>query len=287
MKNTKISKSVRLSEWIISICIFGFSILKIQHTIVALLGILIGILLMPPFYKWIEKLLHYKIIYPVKIVIIISLTGVIIPLEKGYQKRDAIYIEKGNAELAKEQLLKEKKDSTEKSRTDSIEYYIAECKRLTDKKQYKKAEKSLDLAYKISVTTNERNRINNEQVSLTTTVAQDLMKRGNYFNALPELTKAIEKSNGNADLYYQRAICNQKTNHIKEAVEDCRYSMNLGNEKADQLYEQINPVRKRVVGYITRCCDGTTSYAKGRGACSHHGGVCNWNEPEYEEYRAF
>lgn len=24
------------------------------------------------------------------------------------------------------------------------------------------------------------------------------------------------------------------------------------------------------------CCDGTRSYATGRGACSHHGGVCEW-----------
>jgi len=24
------------------------------------------------------------------------------------------------------------------------------------------------------------------------------------------------------------------------------------------------------------CCDGTRSYAIGRGACSHHGGVCQW-----------
>jgi hypothetical protein len=24
------------------------------------------------------------------------------------------------------------------------------------------------------------------------------------------------------------------------------------------------------------CCDGSRSYATGRGACSHHGGVCKW-----------
>lgn len=24
------------------------------------------------------------------------------------------------------------------------------------------------------------------------------------------------------------------------------------------------------------CCDGSRSYATGRGACSHHGGVCQW-----------
>jgi predicted phage tail protein len=38
-------------------------------------------------------------------------------------------------------------------------------------------------------------------------------------------------------------------------------------KKETQLYQ----VR---VGAI--CCDGSRSYATGRGACSHHGGVCKW-----------
>jgi hypothetical protein len=38
-------------------------------------------------------------------------------------------------------------------------------------------------------------------------------------------------------------------------------------KKESQAYE----VR---VGAI--CCDGSRSYATGRGACSHHGGVCKW-----------
>jgi outer membrane protein assembly factor BamD (BamD/ComL family) len=39
--------------------------------------------------------------------------------------------------------------------------------------------------------------------------------------------------------------------------------------------------KKRYSNYGTTrvgaiCCDGTRSYATGRGACSHHGGVCQW-----------
>ena len=44
-------------------------------------------------------------------------------------------------------------------------------------------------------------------------------------------------------------------------------------------YEQI------ITGYCTLCNDGTYSptCATGRGACSHHGGVAQWNAPVYSE----
>lgn len=39
-----------------------------------------------------------------------------------------------------------------------------------------------------------------------------------------------------------------------------------------------------ITGYCTLCNDGqySPSNAKGRGACSHHGGVANWNAPVYD-----
>lgn len=41
---------------------------------------------------------------------------------------------------------------------------------------------------------------------------------------------------------------------------------------------------KVIVEYRTLCNDGeySPSNAKGRGACSHHGGVANWNAPVYD-----
>ena len=40
---------------------------------------------------------------------------------------------------------------------------------------------------------------------------------------------------------------------------------------------------KQITGYCTLCSDGTysPSCATGRGACSHHGGVAQWNSPVY------
>lgn len=47
--------------------------------------------------------------------------------------------------------------------------------------------------------------------------------------------------------------------------------------------EQVTTYEKKVTGYCTLCQDGTysPSCATGRGACSYHGGVAQWNAPEY------
>lgn len=47
--------------------------------------------------------------------------------------------------------------------------------------------------------------------------------------------------------------------------------------------ETVTTYRKEVASYCTLCRDGTysPSCATGRGACSHHGGVAQWNAPRY------
>ena len=47
--------------------------------------------------------------------------------------------------------------------------------------------------------------------------------------------------------------------------------------------ETVTDSRKQVVGYCTLCNDYTysPSCATGRGACSYHGGVKEWNAPQY------
>jgi hypothetical protein len=47
--------------------------------------------------------------------------------------------------------------------------------------------------------------------------------------------------------------------------------------------EQITTYNKQVSGYCTLCRDGSysPSCATGSGACSHHGGVAEWNAPRY------
>jgi len=47
--------------------------------------------------------------------------------------------------------------------------------------------------------------------------------------------------------------------------------------------ETVTTYRKEVTSYCTLCSDGTysPSCATGRGACSHHGWVAQWNAPIY------
>lgn len=47
--------------------------------------------------------------------------------------------------------------------------------------------------------------------------------------------------------------------------------------------ETVTTYSQKVTGYCTLCSDGTysPSCATGRGACSHHGGVAQWNAPRY------
>lgn len=47
--------------------------------------------------------------------------------------------------------------------------------------------------------------------------------------------------------------------------------------------ETVTTYKQEVASYCTLCNDGTysPSCATGRGACSHHGGVAEWNAPRY------
>ncbi len=47
--------------------------------------------------------------------------------------------------------------------------------------------------------------------------------------------------------------------------------------------ETVTKYKKEIINYCTLCNDGTYSptCATGRGACSHHGGVAQWNAPVY------
>ena len=56
-------------------------------------------------------------------------------------------------------------------------------------------------------------------------------------------------------------------------------------EEENYHYETITTYERQITGYCTLCNDGTysPSCATGRGACSHHGGVAEYNAPIYSE----
>ena len=127
----------------------------------------------------------------------------------------------------------------------------------------------------------------NEEDTLIVKRASRLFAIRKYELALKDYTYLITATQDLVGNYYQRALCFEKLKQRQEAVSDLRKSIDLGNENALVLYERINPERRKISHYVTRCCDGSTSSAKGRGACSHHGGVCNWNDAIYVTYRKY
>lgn len=63
------------------------------------------------------------------------------------------------------------------------------------------------------------------------------------------------------------------------------YATYIYHPAVDEVSRVVTKVvyENKVIGYCTRCMDGTfsPSCATGRGACSHHGGVAQWNAPRY------
>lgn len=69
------------------------------------------------------------------------------------------------------------------------------------------------------------------------------------------------------------------------SIEGVRYSTYIYHPAVTEVShnETVTTYKQEVTGYCTRCNDGSysPSCATGRGACSHHGGVAEWNAPRY------
>lgn len=180
---------------------------------------------------------------------------------------------------AHENELRHQEQIVEMNRIDSLEFYKNKADSLLKINKLKDGVSLLDSALNFAKTSDETDIIKLRVVHLVS------LKE--YEAAIKDYSNLIERENDNVDYLYERAICYKHLNEIQLAVDDLKESIKLGNHEAEKLHDKINPVKKKIIRYITRCCDGSTSNATGRGACSHHGGVCDWNEPVYQEYRKY
>lgn len=185
-------------------------------------------------------------------------------------------------ELEQERLLQIEQEQEairiEDARLHNLKLLVDQADSLIIARQFKLAVSAIDSALQFA---------NNEGASLNLKKADCFFELRLYEDAIEAYTIPIESKIDLANASFGRAQCYDKIGERQLAVEDLRLAMNLGNEEANVFHEKINPELKRVAYYETLCCDGTTSNAKGRGACSHHGGVCNWNNPVYETYRKY
>jgi hypothetical protein len=108
-----------------------------------------------------------------------------------------------------------------------------------------------------------------------------------YSSSIEKIKYLFSQDISNDKLYYLLGYSYENIGDKLSAIESYKISSDRGNTFATKKYEQLNPQKKRISHYVTLCCDGTISYSTGRGTCSWHGGVCEWNYPVYENYRDY
>lgn len=279
----------KVISYLIAGLFFLFAMVHLMHPPLFLLAIALGLGLLPSIHRWLERKGQFdftpaikRTLYAIMLLPLGLMTG---------------YFSKADAKLAQERLLQQQeakrqaviaaaKDSL---RRDSLYTNLSLLKHQQEKGSLSEVQVQLTLNHldSMAVQPEEKKDIADTRFIIAKDNTFKLVKSGKYRPAVDALTSLLLLSPEDATLLYNRALCYDKLGEQESAIQDLRLAMKAGNTTAEKYHDKINPVRKRVIGYITRCCDGTTSSARGRGACSWHGGVCNWNEPEYETYRKY
>lgn len=250
-------------------CLVGIYNLENRFVI----GILMLIAASFIYYKttnYIEQFFHFSLTKNVKKYFFVSIIIISIPFHFHYQHIQKIENEAKNirdAQIAKE--LKEKQIKDEKIFIEANNFkHIAD--RALSEGKFKKALENYE---------------NSEKVN---GIPSFDYEKGECYVGLSKYKLAIDfyKRSGNYDTYVKIGKCYEKLGDKVSALVNYKLSR---TEESDRLYDKLNPIKRKVSYYQTVCCDGqdSPSNAKGRGACSHHGGVCEWNRPIYEEYREY
>ncbi|MBS1576634.1 MAG: tetratricopeptide repeat protein [Bacteroidetes bacterium] len=273
--------------WIFGVFFLIGAFVSIKHPALTLVFGLLSFILLPPGHRWIERKFRFRLTTKVKSILGAALFISAMPLTGHYSEIDKQEAYQEKVKTEQEQKEKAAADKKEQERKDSLDFHLQASNKFAKDHNTDEATKQLTYALAFVSTQADKDQISKEQIGISAIKTFDLVKAGKYQTALPELNNLIAQDGNNSNLLYNRAICYSKTGKIQEAVTDCKAAIALGNTDAEKLHDKINPIRKRVAYYVTRCCDGSTSSSKGRGACSRHGGVCDWNEPVYEEYRKY
>lgn len=274
-------------SWLSGLLLFLAAAMNFRHPVLAALMLFTGWLIIPPGHTFVENRFRFRFTARLKLIVLFLLLTITLPLFLHYQTIDQQHIlaqKAAEEKAAAEKILAAKKAT---QRKDSIRFYISRSHDLKKQKKTAAANIQIDRANSFAVSADEKALIHKERTRFAVQDAIALVQSANYKAALPELNKLLFADPANKELLLNRAICLSKTGKIAEAVNDLKPLIADGNTQAQLLYDKINPVRQRVAYYVTRCCDGTTSSSTGRGTCSHHGGVCNWSEPVYEQYRKY
>ena len=276
-----------LLGWGIGLFSLLMMIVFIKSILLILLFGLITALTIPPVAASLERRLKFtltsKIAYSGAVLLFLF---TLVPVNT-YIKREETQRQKKQAILAQQKAEELQKQREKQQVKDSFDYYYSAALHLSEKGKKEEAKKTINEAKRFVQEQSETQNLSHITSAIFVSETDELFNKKRYKEALPNLNLLLEKNSSSHELYFKRAICYQKQGEISSAVSDLKRAIELGSSDAEKLHNKINPIKKRVSYYVTWCCDGTTSNAKGRGACSHHGGVCNWNDPVYESYRKY
>lgn len=281
----KKAKQPKLSLFytLISVAFFIAAVCCIERVLITIVLGVISWLFTTKGKTWFENKAQFQLTNKIRWSFSAFLMLLIIPLLAYYNYSDA---EKGyKHELIRQKQEKFTTDSlkAEFIRKDSLHFYFKKL----NQEDPQEAFAILQNVEKFAVAPREIDTFKLIKKVVSRRFAKSLVKKGQRKAALVVYNGLLEENPKDGDLLYDRANYFIKAGNIKAAVADLTTSIDAGNALASKLYNKVNPLRRKVSYYVTRCCDGTTSNATGRGACSWHGGVCNWNEPVYEEYRKY
>lgn len=262
------------------------SIVFIKHPVLLTIIILLAIIVVPNGHYWIEKTFRFRFKLPIKLAVCIPMLIACFTLAFYYMSLDE------KAELDHQLVLKEQErkrveeEKIAQERKEKLIVYLDSAMMLSKAGHLDKALLVVDSAFIFAVDDENKKMLSEQRADILVIGAEKLIEKYQYKKAIPILDDVISAQYNNRNALYNRAICLSKIGNTKDAVRDVKKAMGLGHPDAEKLHEKINPLLKRITGYHTVCCDGSTSYSSGRGTCSHHGGVCG-TAPDYEKYRKY
>ncbi|UBM59234.1 hypothetical protein LAG90_01000 [Marinilongibacter aquaticus] len=240
--------------------------------------IILGIVVLPSGVKRIEEILRFDFNKSLQIKFLLPWLFLIV--FNGLYLSSEISIAQEEKEIAEMKKARErlKALAKEKERTDSLNYYLSESNNFSKKKNYRYALNTLEYARNFA--------LSRDNIFIDFLEANIFYESRDYKRAIETFQKANSHS---PEVLFKIGQSYRKLGKVHEALFYIKRASDSGLEEAIREYERLNPMIKYVVNYRTYCCDGTfsPSNAKGRGACSHHGGVCNWNKPIYAERRKY
>lgn len=139
----------------------------------------------------------------------------------------------------------------------------------------------------ISVSDYDTQKNNNLSENQTLSFQNSLKNSNNEIVNESKLTKITDLSNEEINEIKDKITKESSLSYksCDENIEGECVDKNTGKYYIQTKIKEGKPSRTEqvITGYRTLCRDGeySPSNAKGRGACSHHGGVADWNAPVY------